>query len=423
MSRLWRNRSFALLWSGATASALGNWASYIAANLFAYQLTGRWTALAAVMVMRLIPSALCGPIAGALADRVDRRRLMIAADVARCALYLLLPFSSQAWHVYLVSFAAATATQFYLPASQAAVPSLVGPAQLLAANAFIALGTALTPIVGPALGGLMTATWGPASAFLFNAATFAFSACCLLFCRFPPVARRPTPAEAMDPVSGPARLVVGRASRLIVNLREGARALVAAPLVPALLWPRIAQWVGCGMYNVLLPVLAAASGRDSGVAYGLLISAWGAGTAAGALAVVRLKRRRDLARLYPAAIAWQGVFVCACLLAPTLPAALTLLLVGSIGDAAATVIFTTMVGQLTRDETRGRVFGLCNAGVYTATAAGIMVAGAAIDALPIGTLALAASGAMLVAAAMAGCLIVTALHRSVGSSLDLDSNS
>jgi MFS family permease len=378
------NRNFVLLLTSATVSAFGTWVSYIALNLFAYSISKSWSSLAVTMSVSLVPSMFSGPIAGVLADRLDRRKLMIAIDAGRCLLFLILPLASQPWHVYVIAFTSALGSQFYVPASQAVVPTVVDRGQLLRANSLLSLGAAIMPMLGPAIGGALTANSGPAAAFLVNAWSFAFSAGCLCFCRFPPVAAVP-----------------GRhGARVWSDIIDGCRLIGANAVLSAVLVPRLLEGVGCGMFNVLYPV-AASGFNGSGTAYGLLVSAWGAGTVIGSALTARAGGRLNPLRLYPIAIAWQGLFLGGSIMCPNLPSAMSVILIGGIGDAATTVILLTLVGQLCGDAVRGRVFGLLNALTCTALSAGMIAAGCGVPRVPFRGLAAVGMIAVVIGGAAA----------------------
>src|SRR5215207_1282790 len=110
-----RQRDFALLWAGGLLSSLGDYALFIALPFYIYQLTGSALATGAMFVARALPSLLLGSVAGVFADRWDRKRAMILADLLRAGMLPLLMVRStdMVWIVYLVAFAESSISQFF----------------------------------------------------------------------------------------------------------------------------------------------------------------------------------------------------------------------------------------------------------------------------------------------------------------------
>ena len=160
MLAILRQRNFALLWLGGLISFVGDWVLFIALPVYVYDLTGSALATGGMFIAQTAPRLLFGSIAGVFADRWDRKRTMIVANVlSAAALLLLLPVHSIAdlWLVYLAAFLQASITLFFQPAESALVPTLVGEEQLVYANALTALNWELTRLIAPPLGGLVMA--------------------------------------------------------------------------------------------------------------------------------------------------------------------------------------------------------------------------------------------------------------------------
>src|SRR5436190_5090862 len=132
------NRNFRLLFIGQTISQLGDWFNAVAVFALLLDLTGSATAVAWMMIVQFLPIAIVGPMAGVVVDRVDRRRLMIAADVVRGCLILgllLVRTPDQVWIAYLVMALTVSASAFFEPARTAIIPAFTTPDELLPANA------------------------------------------------------------------------------------------------------------------------------------------------------------------------------------------------------------------------------------------------------------------------------------------------
>jgi len=118
-------------------SSLGDWVGFVAVASLVAQLGGRSLAgfaVAGVMLARLLPSVLFGPIAGVLVDRFDRRRMMIGADIARGALYATMPFLPTLWAIYLLSFFIECLSLLWTTSKDSSIPNMVPRRQLSNAN-------------------------------------------------------------------------------------------------------------------------------------------------------------------------------------------------------------------------------------------------------------------------------------------------
>ena len=128
---------FARMLAAISISSLGDWVGFVAVTSIVARIGGGNAALAVsgVMIARSLPAFLFGPIAGAFVDRLDRKRLMIVADIARGALYVSMVFLQQLWAIFLLSFAIECLSLVWGPARDAEMPNLVPRRQLANANA------------------------------------------------------------------------------------------------------------------------------------------------------------------------------------------------------------------------------------------------------------------------------------------------
>ena len=177
------NADFKRLWAGQVVSEVGDWLNNIAVLALVIQLAGAsgvGLAVALYAIARHLPLFLFGPVAGVVVDRVSRRRVMIAADLARAALalgFLLASRLSSLAVIYAVGAALFSVSAFFNAAKRASIPNLVeGTDALLAANSLSASTTAATIAVGSALGGVIATALGRDTVFVLNALTFVASA-------------------------------------------------------------------------------------------------------------------------------------------------------------------------------------------------------------------------------------------------------
>ena len=177
------NADFRRLWTGQVVSEIGDWLNNIAVLALAIQLAGEGRvglAIAVYAIARHLPLFLFGPVAGVVVDRVNRRRVMIAADLARAVLALGFLAANRFASLALIYFVGASlfsASAFFNAAKRASIPNLVGGTdELLAANSLSASTTAATIAVGSALGGGVATVLGRDTVFVLNAVTFVVSA-------------------------------------------------------------------------------------------------------------------------------------------------------------------------------------------------------------------------------------------------------
>ncbi len=181
--RLWHSGSFRRFFIGATLSLIGNWFNNVAIAILAYRISGQVSLAAVAIACSVLPRAILGPLAGVLADRFERRNLLIVLDASR-ALVALAPLFAHSmatlWLVYAAVVLLQTGSCLYNPTQGAYLPSLVADDLLEPANAALASMRDIGLFAGPALAALVLGVAGPAIAFWVNALSFAVSAALLL---------------------------------------------------------------------------------------------------------------------------------------------------------------------------------------------------------------------------------------------------
>lgn len=177
------NPDFRRLWTGQVVSEIGDWLNNIAVLALVIQLAGVGRvglAIAVYAIARHLPLFLFGPIAGVVVDRVDRRRVLIVADLARALLALGFLFANRSQSlavIYVVGASLFSVSAFFNAAKRATIPNLVrGTDELLSANSLSASTTAATIAIGSALGGVAATFFGRDAVFILNALTFLASA-------------------------------------------------------------------------------------------------------------------------------------------------------------------------------------------------------------------------------------------------------
>jgi MFS family permease len=286
-----RIRDFALLWAGMSISLVGDGVYFVALAWQVYDLSNSPTALSVVGLAWTLPLALFVLLGGVVTDRVERRRVMIAADLVRALAVAVIGILSltgaiELWHLIVMAAVFGTGDAFFGPAFTSIVPQIVPRELLLQANA---LDQFVRPLgfmlLGPALGGWIVATFGPGEAFIFDAATFLASAAALALLS-------PRPLAARE-----------EATSMLRDVRDGfafvrARPWLWATLVAAAIF-LLAYW---GPIDVLVPYRVRNElGGDAGD-YGLVLASGGLGAIAAAAFVGRRGLpRRHISVMY---LAW-----------------------------------------------------------------------------------------------------------------------
>ena len=179
LSLLKENPNFRRLWYGQITSELGDWFHYIALYALVLKLGGSGTAMAGIMVAKLLPLVIISPLAGVVADRVSRKKLMIAADILRFFVilgFLTIQSHNQLWLLYMLTVLELSFASFFEPARNAIIPSIVSKQQLVTTNALSGTTWSVMVSVGAVSGGIFVAFLGIELAFLLNAFTFLLSA-------------------------------------------------------------------------------------------------------------------------------------------------------------------------------------------------------------------------------------------------------
>ena len=389
--RLPGGRPFRLLIASLAVSSVGDWLYNVALLALVYERTGSATWVSLTTAARVIPVVVLGPIGGVLADRYDRRRLMVGADVIRAGLMVALGLVAAAGLPILLApalAAAATAASVVYPPCVAACTARFVPGEELQRANALRSGIGQGAIVlGPALGALVMVVAGVSAAILLNAVTFILSALTVSVIR------------AGDRFAPPARAGDAELPSVLAEIRTGAQALRGAPTAIRLVAADVLGSAVYGLLTVTLVLIGPKVGAGAG-GYGVLLGGFGVGGIIGAAVVGRFDAPSRWRRTLTVAILLVGLPVAALGVAPTLAAAVVLALLGGGGMIVGEVLSETALPRLLDDGVLARAYGL----VFPISIAGI-VAGSLIAGPLVSLLGLA--GAM--AAAGAGVLAIGAL--------------
>jgi hypothetical protein len=351
-------RPFRNLLAAGTVSSFGDWLALLATTALAAELAaggvGEYLAVSGVFILRIAPAVVLGPLAGVVADRLDRRRTMITGDLLRCALFVSIPVVGTLWWMYVAIVIIECVSLFWNPAKDATLPNLVPPARLEMANQLGLVGSygtaPLAALVFSALallsGPLRTVLPGldPEGIFLaiyVDGATFLISAAIVWRLTFP--AR-----DASETLAG---------QSILRTVTDGLRIVKERPFVRGLIAGMLGAFAGGG----LVIGLATRFVKDMGAGapgYGMLFVAVFTGMATGIVGGPRALAGLSRPRIFGAALTSAGVLLLVLAVVPVLLVALPLATVLGAVIGVAWVVGYTLLGLTVEDEVRGRTFAL-----------------------------------------------------------------
>ena len=337
---LLRNARFLRLWIGQGTSFVGDAVSMVALVVLVVEITGSASAVGGALVARLVPT-IASPFAGVLADRVDRRVVLVASDLVRAVLVLGLVFTKDLAAIYVLVFLMGLARTVFNPTIRAAFPSVVGGGDLTRANAIISGTFSTSVMVGPALGGLLVASIGVDAAFLADAITYLVSA--ILLSTVP----LPRPRRESEEEAG-----------FVRDLRSGFGYLVGARVPLAIV---VGAFLTILTINATVPAevfLAKETFGAGDAGYGLLVSLWGGGMVLGSAMMAVLGDRINLVLMYFLSIFVGASALVGTGLAPVFVLALVALTVEGAATGIDNVATDTILQRRVPEAFLGRVFSI-----------------------------------------------------------------
>ena len=367
---------FPRLLAAQTISSLGDWVGFVAVASLVARLGGTVGAyaVAGVMVARMLPSILFGPVAGALVDRVDRKRIMITADLSRGALYASMPFLGKLWAIFAVSFVIECLSLLWTPARDASLPNLVPRRQLANANSLGLVSTYGTLPLGGAIFAFLAGTSGLIPYFnlrpeylalWLDAATFGFSALMISGISIPA-----PPARARG------KFVM---SKVWTDIGEGVRFLRENPLASSMTVGIVAAFSAVGAVLAVGPVFAQKTLSAQATGWGVLVTSFGIGMAIGMATVNKLVEFAERDRLFVWSLIAAAVTLWVLAAMPNITLAAIFTVVLGCFCGAAWVSGYVLLQENIADEYRGRTFGsltvLSRFGLFVSLAAFPALAG------------------------------------------------
>jgi len=362
------DRDFRLLFVGQSLSAFGDTAATIAVAFAVFAIGGSASALGLALAARYVPLAGFLLVGGVVADRLPRRRLMLASDTVRAVTQgvlavLLLSGAAHLWQIVALQAVYGTAEAFFSPSIAGLVPELVDRSRLQVANSLLRTTFSLSLVIGPALGGLLVLRTGPEGAIVADAATFAVSA--MLLSQLRATRHR---SAAQQPM------------RLLTDLKEGWAEVRSRP------W--LSLTIGnATLFNALaVPAIVAlgpelAQSELGGVgAWSLMVAAVGAGSVVGSVASLRARAARPAAAV-AVLLAIAGSEPAALASGLRLPVIAAFCFVAGMAMAMAGVTWISMLQHHVPAGSLSRVNSIDDFMTFLLLPVGYLVAGPLADAL------------------------------------------
>ncbi len=345
-----RRRNYGLLWVAQLISMIGDWAMFTALPFFVYQLTGSVLATGGMFIIQIIPPLLLGTVAGVFVDRWDRRWTMIGSSLIRGGVLVMLLGVRSAdlvWLVYLAGFFESAASQFFGPANNALLPTLVEEDQLLTANSLDSLGENSARLIGPAIGGSMLAFWGLQGVILFDIGTYILAAFLMYLIQVPAV-------EVIEAATEDTRAAL---STFWGEFRDGIRMVAGKPALS-----RIFVVLGVAMLgDSILTVLLVAFFQDvvgvGATEYGVVLTVRGLSGIIGGLVMGSIGSRFKPYHLISYGIIIMGVAIFIMVMIPLYYVSLVILILISLPLMGWMISAQTWIQNHAPADFRGRVFG------------------------------------------------------------------
>ncbi|MFN8444702.1 MAG: MFS transporter [Caldilineaceae bacterium] len=369
-----RQRNFALLWSGQIISRMGDWVLWIALPFYVYEKSGSALATGAMFIVTNLPPLLFASLAGVFVDRWNRKQVMVAADLLRALLILLLLLirsSDYLWLLYPLAFGEAMISQFFTPAKSAILPTLVDQRSLTAANTLISISGDVAMLIGPACSGLLYGSLGFTGVVWIDAVSFVFSALLIGSIQLPTEPRKKTarPVDATHP-----RWMDGK--KLWLEWQDGLRIVQRERTIATLFITAGLAYIGNGIILVSWYVHVREVLGGGALEYGWIQVAVATGGILAGLGMTRLYRCFSARQLMALSGIITGFLLFATFHLHSIPLILFLQVLTGIAAVGFYVPMSTLLQSSTEKEFLGRIFG-----AFGTTCALLMLLGQGIASL------------------------------------------
>lgn len=369
----WRRRDFLIAWGAGLVNNTGDWILLVALPVHVFVQTGSGSTTALLFVAQLLAGTIMAPLGGALVDRWDLKRCLVATNLAQAVtvLPLLAVTGERIWPAYLVMAAQSALNQVNNPANVALIPRVVPADELTSANAALAAAESSARLIGSPLGGVLVAWGGLAPVVVVDSVSFLLVALAALRLRSDTA---PLPTTTTD--GG--------------TLRQGLRVVRSHPPLGVLLTVHSVAQLAQGAFVVLFVVFVVDTLGDDGSGVGLIRGTMAIGALIGSAAIARLVPRLDPATLFGAGLLGMGlvslVFWNAPVISTSLAVYVVLFSISGLPGSSLTVGLFTILQTASPPHALGRVTGLLAAGDAAGVTIGSMVAGLLVDRVALGAL-------------------------------------
>jgi MFS family permease len=368
------NRNFRYLWFGQIISLLGDWFNLIASASLIATLTQSGFAVGSLFVVRMLAPFLVSPFAGVVADRYNRKYILIITDITRSLTvfcFLFIRDAGDIWLLYTLTAIQLGISGFYFPARNAILPDLVTPRELGAANALSSATWSVMLALGAAIGGLVSGIWGIYPAFTIDAITFILSAFLVSQVKF----------EAPPGLHASAKTVQAALSQYFDGLRYLGRHLDVLFIASHKGAISLLMVAGFQIVQVAIAERVFVMGEGGGISMGLMFGVTGIGTGIGPILIRYFTGDRSHSLRMVLAWGYLTGSLGLAISAPLISFGAVLLgtFIRGIGGGIIWVFSTQLLFQLVPAEVRGRVFATEFAIFTLMSAAGAALAGSGLD--------------------------------------------
>jgi MFS family permease len=379
-----RSPEFGLLFLATAGSAIGTYLAAVALTVHIYDQTDSGVWVAVLLIADFAPIVLIGLLLGPLVDRLSRRWLMVASDVARFGIFGALVFVDSPVAIVGLAALSGIATGFFRPAAYAGLPNLVRDEELTNANSLLQTIETLAWMLGPVLGGVMLTVWSPSVPYGVNAVTFLVSA--YLIYRIPE--RRLRSEESLT--AGHWR-----------DVADGIRLVLTSPPLRTVIVVYNVVVLGSAATNVAEIVFAKDVLGAGNIGFGVIVGASGVGLALGSYLAAPAIGKAGLRRHYIGSIMLMALGWGGAALSTSIYMVVPFVIAGTIGNGAAIVANQLFVQRGAPDRYRGRALATIMSANYAVFGLAMATAGFLTDAIGARAVWLIASGAFFLAAAVA----------------------
>lgn len=383
--RAFRYRDFRLMWIGACVSTIGTFVQQFAQSWLVYDLTRDPFYLGLDLFLGQLPIMMFSLFGGVFADRMDRRKMLLASQYIQmvCAFLLAALFAThviQIWHILALSFFVGVGQSFGGPAYSALLPTLVDPEDLSNAIAMNSIQFNLARIVGPTIGGLAYTAFGATWCFTLNGLSYIAVIISLFMIQVKFVPSRTTES-------------------VLTSMKEGIRFIRCRDGMTALVILAFCTTLFGFSLNSFLPVFVRTIFHKGPETYTLLLVCFGAGSIVGALSVAAAEKMKGQGRLTLIILLSLGLITSAFAVSRWLPLSSALMFLAGAATMASASFMLSLAQLITTDAMRGRVMSVYNLAFRAGIPLGSLALGKLIPTFGVSR-AIAGAGLALVAVAL-----------------------